>query len=367
MKIGLITIFQVPNYGSVLQAFALQKVLESMGHECIIINYNYRNEVFYHKHGLKRRKIKELLLNNIPWLKSAKLNRFRKKNLNLSKQFETYEDLSEHDWHSYNAFIVGSDQVWNTNFLLGDPAFLLKFTPESALKISISSSFALKEIPSEYISLFKEELSKFHGLSVRESNGVSIINNCLGLDQKVKVTLDPTLLLSKEQWLAHIPRSSFEKRRPYILIYMLTYAFEPRPYIFEVINFYKNKLNADVIVLEGHNDFQNVKITFADYCRSSIPEFIDLFANADLVITSSFHGSAFAINFGIPLISIVPDNDRDDRQSSLLKRVGADNSIIKINTELTNINPVYNKDKVNKNLKRLRNETFLWISENLTF
>ena len=131
MKIGLITIYQVPNYGSVLQTFASQKVIEQMGHECVIIRYNYRNDEFFKKQGLKRNKFKEWQLNTIPWLKSAKLHRFRKCNLNFSKQFETYQELVDFDWSLFDAFIVGSDQVWNTRFLFADPAFLLKFVSRS--------------------------------------------------------------------------------------------------------------------------------------------------------------------------------------------------------------------------------------------
>ena len=144
MKIGLITIYQVPNYGSVLQTFASQKVLEQMGHECVIIRYNYRNDEFFKKQGLKRNKFKEWQLNTIPWLKSAKLQSFRKENLNFSKQFETYQELVDFDWSSFDAFIVGSDQVWNTRFLFADPAFLLKFVPDNKTKMSLSSSFSLK-------------------------------------------------------------------------------------------------------------------------------------------------------------------------------------------------------------------------------
>ena len=365
MKIGLITIYQVPNYGSVLQTYASQKVLEQMGHECVIIRYNYRNDEFFKKQGLKRNKFKEWQLNTIPWLKSAKLHRFRKENLNFSKQFETYQELVDFDWSSFDAFIVGSDQVWNTCFLFADPAFLLKFVADNKTKISLASSFAMKEMPLKYVRLFHDELNKFKAISVREDNGVSIITDCLKLDKNVKVALDPTLLLSKEQWLKLITRSSFKKKRPYILLYMWTYAFEPRPYIFRVIEHFKKKMNADVIVLEGHRELAGLNCRFVDANNSSIPKFIDLFANADLVITSSFHGTAFAINFGVPLISIVPNEIGDDRQSSLLKKLGADSSIVRIGTDINKINPNYSKTFVLDSLRKERIETMNWLHDSL--
>lgn len=363
MKIGLITIYHVPNYGSVLQTFATQKVLEQMGHECVVIRYNYRNDEFFAKQGLKRNRLKEWQLDNIPFLKSGKLNRFRKKYLNFSKKFETYNDLEEFDWSSFDCFIVGSDQVWNTKFLHGDPAFLLKFAPANKPRISLSSSFAMKSLPVEFHNLFRNELKKFKALSVRERNGVNIIQKELNISKDVEISLDPTLLLSREEWLSCVPRSSFKKKRPYILVYMWTYAFEPRPYIFQVIEYYQKQMSAEVVVLEGHRELQGLRCPFVDANRSSVQEFIDLFANADLVITSSFHGTAFAVNFGIPLISIVPNGDGDDRQSSLLRLVGADNSIVKIGDSINDINPYYNKVKVCEKLEKENIKTKDWINK----
>ena len=361
MKIGLVTIYHVPNYGSVLQTYATQKVLEQMGHECVVIQYNYRNDAFFAKQGLKRNKFKEWQLDNIPFLKSGKLNRFRKKYLNFSRKFETYCELKEYDWTSFDCFIVGSDQVWNTKFLLGDPAFLLKFAPDDKPRISLSSSFAMDSLPEDYRELFNLELQSFKALSVRESNGVDIIKRCLGIEKDVQVTLDPTLLLSKEDWLKYIPCSVMQKKRPYILLYMWTYAFEPRPYILRVVEYFQKKMSADVRVLEGHRELKDLQCPFIDENKAGVGRFIELFANADLVITSSFHGTAFAVNFGIPLISIVPNGKSDDRQSSLLHSLGADSSIINIGREIESINPVYSRENVTLQLRNKRRQSIEYL------
>ena len=105
--------------------------------------------------------------------------------------------------------------------------------------------------------------------------------------------------------------------------------------------------------------------SFVDANNSSISKFIDLFANADLVITSSFHGTAFAINFGVPLISIVPNDIGDDRQSSLLKKIGADNSIVRIGTDINSINPTYSKPIVLDSLQNERIKTLNWLHDSL--
>lgn len=90
-----------------------------------------------------------------------------------------------------------------------------------------------------------------------------------------------------------------------------------------------------------------------------------MFANADLVITSSFHGTAFAINFGVPLISIVPNEIGDDRQSSLLKKLGADCSIVRIGTDINKINPNYSKTFVLDSLRNERIKTINWLHDSL--
>lgn len=92
---------------------------------------------------------------------------------------------------------------------------------------------------------------------------------------------------------------------------------------------------------------------------------ISLFANASLVVTSSFHGTAFALSFGIPLVSIVPDNVGDDRQSSLLKVCGADNCIVRINSEIESIQPQYDITAVKDKLDYLRQDSINWIKSNI--
>lgn len=371
MKIGLLTIYQVPNYGSVLQAYATQELLKSMGHDAKIIRYDYFNKRYYKARGfgpsLRERfyPFKALLL---PKCKSAVLQRFRYKNLNFTKSFSNIKSLEEYDWSDYDAFVVGSDQVWNTTFLYGDPVFLLQFVPSNKKRLSLSSSFATSAIPDKYKDIFRRELSKFSAISVRENNGVDIINKQLGINTPVKVTLDPTLLLSKSQWQELFPLTQEKKlKKPYILYYMWSYAFEPRPYIFDVVKHFQQKTGWDVVALEGIRDSSDARgIDFIDADNSTIPEFIDLFNNASLVITSSFHGTAFAINFGIPLLSVVPDGAGDDRQSTILKACGADNCITKIGSDIEKINPEYDKQAVSAKLEKLRADSINWINNNIT-
>lgn len=371
MKIGLITIWSVPNYGSVLQCFATQQLLESMGHECKVIEYVYPNEWNYHQ-GLPRPK-RNLLRTALRALglkaqhrKSKILEHFRKEYFHFTQRFDNLDALRSADWSDYGCFVSGSDQLWNARYTMGDSAFLLSFVPSGICRVSLASSFALKELPVEYVDKYRKELLKYSALSVREENGRGIIRKQLGIDKSVFVCLDPTLLLSKDEWLKILPSVRHALRKPYILLYMWTYAFEPRPYIFEVIRHFQRQLNCDVIALEGYTpepQAGGVKMQCAE--DSTLPEFMELFAGASLVITSSFHGTAFAVNFERPLLSIVPDNVGDDRQSSFLRSVGAEESIARIGQSLDRLNPYYNTEKVSARLKSLRTECLHWISINM--
>ena len=220
-KIGLITIYHVPNYGSVLQTYATQVLLEKMGLECEIINYKYPNE-WHHSLGRPRptfRTFLGCLLGLTPAHRKAnKLIKFKKENFKFTRLYNSLDELKSADWSKFDVFAVGSDQVWKSHFTLGDSAFMLSFIPDDKHCISIASSFASKSIPEPFREKYKKYLSKFAAISVREQNGVDLIRKELGIECTPQVLLDPTLLLSKDEWLTLIPRSSFKKKKKYILL-----------------------------------------------------------------------------------------------------------------------------------------------------
>lgn len=368
-KAALITIYHVPNYGSVLQAFATQCLIEKLGFECTIINYKYPNEWHYSQDPQRKSSFKSRIITFLG-IKSAhrkgkKLQKFRKKHFNFSEKYENKEALDRADWGNYDIFVAGSDQIWNSRFTLADSVFMLSFAPEGKKKISIASSFASDCIPKEYRNKYYKYLSKFDSISVREENGKSIIENDLNIGKNAKVLLDPTLLISKADWLEKFPKRTAENEK-YILLYLLTYAFESRPYVFEVIKFFQNKFGYKVIALEGYTKPENaLGIQMEDRTDAGIENYMSLFANAQLVITTSFHGTAFAANFGIPLVSITPQNG-DDRQSSLLKELGMNQCLTPVGTEIEKINPFYDTKASQNRLGELRNDCLYWIDNALS-
>ena len=370
MKICLMTIFQVPNYGSVLQAYATQKLLEKLGHECEIINYKYPNE-WHYQNGLARPSRIKRISTRIyrcffPY--NDVFHSFRKNYLKLTRVFHCLKELQEGDWMNYDIFIVGSDQVWNTKYHHGDRAFLLSFVPKQKRKCSIASSFATNKIPDIHKNTYKKELSKFNSISVREQNGIDIITKQLGIDKNVFLCADPTLLINKDEWLKMATPESPQINKPYILIYALDYAYKKNlaPFLNEVASYFQSKLaGCNVIVLAGFRlgNAQERK-RWINAQKSTVPEFISYFAGAKLIITTSFHGTAFALNFGRPLVSIVPEIE-DDRQSSLLRNLDLLQCRLEVNGEIQSVQPYYDVEQAQAKLSTIRSECIKWINDEI--
>jgi hypothetical protein len=132
------------------------------------------------------------------------------------------------------------------------------------------------------------------------------------------------------------------------------------------LRYWQSKLGeCKIIALEGSPKKSDSGLKIEDVADSSIPTFMELFADASLVVTSSFHGTAFALNFARPLLSIVPSGNGDDRQSSLLRLVGAETSIVQINDNISKTNPYYDIEKMSNKLDEFRREALRWIVVNI--
>ena len=372
-KAALITIFRVPNYGSVLQAFASVRLLSKLGYACDIIDYIYPNEWHY---SLGKRRYRESLVKKailffagkLGLKKSARqkieLKKFFTQHLPLTRSFNSLESLEKNDWTGYDVAVVGSDQVWNPNYHYGDKAFMLSFIPDNIKKTSIASSFATDSVPEQYQHRFKECLSRFSSITVRENNGKRIILDKLNLNIDTDVVLDPTLMVSSEEWLDALDIKKNAPGRKYLLVYYLSYAFKTAPYIFELAEYLSKKYDMEVRVICGDRIAKKHLKDFINETGCSPQRFVSLFANAEMVVTSSFHGTAFAVNFGKPLAAIVPQGG-DDRQKSLLKNLGIENCAVYKDTPMDSVNPFYNIEKEQAKLDELRSSSIEIIKNNL--
>lgn len=327
----------VRNIGSILQAFALQYKIESLGHSVELIDYNFSPIREANRPVLKNfiKNIIILILNAIwgfPNIKfQNKLRQFKKKYFNLSQySFDRTSILNSPP--QYDIYCTGSDQVWNPRFIEDDTTFMLDFVKNFAPKISYAASFATDDIPERYVKQYKSCLSQYKDITVRENEGSVIIKKLL--DKNCQVVCDPTLLLTPTEWEKIANDSKLVIREKYILVYLLGYMFEPRPYFYEIVQTVQKSLNIKVYFINGwiHDMKQpDAKVLFG----VGPTEFVSLFKNATFVITDSFHGTAFATIFNIPMLGVVKNLEiGDGRLKTLLKQVDNSDAIVQYDKPL---------------------------------
>ena len=362
-KVALMTIYQVPNYGSVLQTYATVKILESLGYSCDVINYKYPNE-WHYRHGAKKYKkawwqpfyvwVSQnfgLKKKHVFW---RNLEYFKKKYLTQTVQMNSLEELSCHDWVQYTTVIAGSDQIWNPKYLHGDSAFMLSFVPDDVRKISFSSSFAVASIPVILQKKYRKNLNRFSYITVREENGKKIVDEELKLNVPSTIIPDPTLLISATQWSSLLKLKVNTQTKPYILLYILDYAFNPIPYIFDIVKYFQDKYQYDVKVVCENEWLFSKYLTNYHFCGDASPKnFLELISGAALIVTSSFHGTAFSVNFGRPLIAVIPEGG-DDRQNTLLCSLHLENSALQVGSNFKYPIKHYSTSSAQQNLTRIR-------------
>lgn len=325
MKIGIITMHRVLNIGSVLQAYATQKAFEKLGYESELIDYMYISET---KTSVKSKILSfglNILLGFPKQKRKKRLTAFYDKYFKCSEK--SYDKQSiQNDPPIYDIYCTGSDQVWNPRYVKDDVSFMLNFVPEGKKRISYGSSFATDCVPVDYEKLYAEHLSKYNSITVREKTGIDLVKHLTKKD--ARLVCDPTLLLEAKEWNVISESSVTHVKEPYILVYFLGYMFDPRPHLFDIINDVQKKLGMHVYYLNGgHQEMKQPNSTV--YRGQGPSEFIEMVRNASFIITDSFHGTAFATIYNIPMMGIVKSTKYgDDRIGSLRTTVGGTKSII---------------------------------------
>ncbi len=326
MRIGIITMHKVLNCGSALQAYALQRKLRDMGYGSEIIDYKYEDKSLSRPSpGARVIAFFRNVLFGFPVTRmKRKFKAFYRRNLVLSERSYTRESIMENP-PQYDLYIVGSDQVWNPRFIGDDVNFMLAFTAPDSRKISYASSIAAGTMEAGVKDLYSRYLSRFQSISVRERSGVEIIRELTG--KEASVCCDPTLLLGRDVWDSLSERSKYRAGEKYILVYALSYMFDPFPGIYAIVDKVQKTLGLKVIFLQGRA--KDVLRPDSKLIKAAGPEdFAFLFRNADFVITTSFHGACFALINDKPLIGVVDTRSgADSRIQSLLEEVGAGDSI----------------------------------------
>ena len=349
MKIGIITVHRHYNYGSALQAWALQKAIEKMcpGVTVEFIDYKYPNK--FHKDRNKKslgyniRKMAWTFRDNFLRGKLFQKKRFR----DFQKKYLKVSDVSYPDYESleqnppvYDLYVTGSDQVWNPVTLKNDPAFYCAFS-SSGRKIAYAASFTIDKLPATTENVIRDWIQAYSCIGIRERSGLNILKQLnLSGDVVVQNTCDPTLLLSDADYAEIYKDSRVKIDTDYILVYNLNYAFDNHPAIDDAINIVQKRYSIPVIILG------NPKIAINGPHKSLFSigpsEFVYLFKHAKYVVTSSFHGIMFSIVFRKPFVAVVPSSkSKDKRLTDALLMLGLSSRGIRADEHVTDI-PIEN-------------------------
>ena len=327
MRIAVITRHAIINYGSLLQAMATQQLLRSVGEDCEIIDYiredeSYRNQEktllkgkpSFSNNFLKR--VVYLALRQPESIIAGKrFVKMRKTYLNTTKLYSDIEQM-QNDKPQADIYMTGSDQVWGP-VMDGtyDSAYCLSFTADCDRRIAFAASFGRTKLTQETEAFYKKWLSRYAAIAVREDSAVQLLNSW-GL--QAKQVIDPTLMLDSAYW----GRLTTDIKKKYILVYQIHNDKKLDRYGKAAAK--RVGLPLVRVSASFHQCVRGGKFKFCP----DIGVFLSYIKNAQCLITDSFHGTAFALNFNTPFVEVLP-GETSTRNMSILRLTGLTDRILK--------------------------------------
>ncbi|WP_316674355.1 polysaccharide pyruvyl transferase family protein [uncultured Tolumonas sp.] len=355
-KVAIVTFHKAHNYGAVLQAYALKYRINSLGFDVEFYNYYpawmkehyslfYKNDNFIS--SFKR---------NIACLIDLKRRyvRFKRFSDFISKELTEW---NENELLDVDFIVLGSDQIWNPNITQGFDNKCFGFLGENvkAKVISYAASMETNKLKDKDISEFTTLLNNIDSIGVREDSLMSFIKGHIP-DIEIQHNLDPTLLLDNTEWNQLVTKNNTAEK--YILIYE-NYKDEKTRKIAESI---ADKYGLKIKTLTADANWRYPK----DFDTDAGPiEFLNLFSNASFVITTSYHGLAFSINFKKQFLTLKVKNGVNNRAESLLRSLNLLDHLI--DSESFTIDSYSDIDyaKLDLTLNGLRRKSIGYLSDKL--
>lgn len=383
-KVGIVSCYFKNNYGSMLQAYATQKILDvnNIPNETIdisdLVDFKNKKKKYYltqitnfsfikTKLGMIKLKVyqninKDLKSNFI--IRNKKFEEFKRK-FNLTRTFHTYKDITNYSLEHYSDVVVGSDQLWLPVNVVSD-YYTLNWVPEKVNKISYATSFGISKIPEKYVNLYSNFLKRIDYISVRENNAVDLVKEVSGRD--AKLVCDPTLLLTKDEWMDIQDKEPIIKEK-YIFCYFLGENIEHRKFVERL----KEKTGYKIVSINHCDEYVKYSDEFADIIPYDVgpSEFVNYIRNAEYVCTDSFHGTVFSLINNTKFFTFERFNKKskmstNSRIHSLLSIVDLKDRLLTGNEEIEDIiNRKINFDKVNKELEEFRNDSINWLLKSI--
>lgn len=368
-KIAILTQPLMHNYGGILQNFALQKVLISLGFIPETINYrkkSVRNPVYLDLKIFLYNKLK----NRLP-LTSFNIKRifeknieFINQNISLSKEITSKSKLVEYfETSDFDYVIVGSDQVWRPKYSPDLEAFYLDFLDDRKIqKIAYAASFGTEtwEYSKDLTLVCNELINKFNHISVREIAGVLLCEKNFKLSPKL--VLDPVLLLSKEEYLNLFNHEKIDKKGDLLLTYLLDDGFS------EIYQKVAEELSLSIYSIKSGISNKNLELNSMSKLKvDGVKEWLKYFVNSEFIVTDSFHGTLLSIIFNKQFLTIGNKERGLSRFSSILNLLGLQDRLITSSSDfdLTLIQNKINYSIVNKKLNEEKTKSLLFLKNSL--
>lgn len=342
MIIKTITCHEVYNHGATLQEYALLAYLNKNSHSAEVLHYKppYLSQHFNLKSVSNPRfnipVIKQLYLvaklpKRLNALKRKKaFDRFHEKYIPTHPPLYTNNQDLKNNLPKADAFICGSDQIWNSVFQNGkDPAFYLNFVPAEKLKISYAASFAIDELEENVKSLVRENVKTLDAVGVRETSGIRILKE-LGIDTAQQV-LDPVFLLDKEHW----QRFTFPIKENFIFVY----DFDSNPLIKKIALQLKKEKGYVIYTVNS-----NIRYADKNFYLEGPETFLSLVSQSKLNITNSFHSAAFSLIFEQQMVVINRNENINTRMRDLLALFNLNHYLISEEKDFEELDPIFYSD-----------------------
>ena len=368
-KIGIITILKVNNYGAELQAYATQKVLQLMGYDAEIIDYPFYKNPRHKRTKMSRptarmslkKHLEEKLFpivaqwkarnyRDLQRVRNAKFERFHDENTKQSECYDMIDKLKSAKL-DYDVLMTGSDQVWNPGIYSSLDPYFLKFGDENIKRLAYAASFGVSQVPDDVRNYYIEALKRYSAIGVREDNAVNLVKSLSGKD--ATLVLDPTLLLDKKQWMKVAKPVEELPDKPYVLIYELSDI----PYIKQLAMYISEKTGMPIVRICKNASPEDKEDEILNIIDAGPAEFLYLFDKAGYVVTNSFHGTAFSVNFGKQFYTVIPlGKSNNSRQKSILKLMGCEERMLTEGSEMPAIESL-GTDRIVKRLEEERQKS----------
>lgn len=311
MKIAIITIHNIHNFGSVFQAYALCEYLTQKGYSAEIIDYN----PVYFRHKTLKTYIGQLLYLSKYLTRKTKFRRFVNGNMILSAiNYKSLQDLRRSPPQA-DIYMAGGDQLWNSYHHCGkDDAYKLDFA--GGYKMTYGTSMGRKNYSEEELLSLASKIKEFQNISVRESSSVDLLRS-VGIDS-VHVA-DPVMLLSINDYRKFIEKPAIEK---YLFVYLVT----PSKLLTDTVKYLSSKMRLKVVLYAGLSPKCPCDYFLKDLGPEEILSYI---VYADFVLSASFHATLFSIMYHKQFATLLPDTSTNERIEDLLDWTNLGNRIIK--------------------------------------